>query len=690
MLKNIYAIGGGILRNTQAAVSVHGQNIANASTPGYRRRTVDFKTSPYISFGGHDFGTGSELQRLRRHFDTYLAAQQHEKNGDFTKWSALRGNLGAMDALFKDSAEKGLTKSMTEFWNQWRSLSENPGQNSSRTALVGKAESLAALLRTKRQDMQSQLALLDKAIAQDTSKANKIMGQLAEINRQIVQEEEPGQLADVRDRLLEDLSRIVPVKTIRRDDGQVIVSLRSGQPLVDGTSAFELKYENPKVIRELTDTSTFDGTVGYFGKSNKSYTIECISGGPTDGSAGAAKFRASTDGGKTWLTNPDGTVKEFTASPESGKIKIGDISVWFGKQSDISQAATTPMAVGDTFQVKPKSNLYWYQNSSTFEDITPQNGNEKQITGGSLAGLLQARDAHISEYAKKLDALAKSMIWEVNFAHSQGAGSKHLNSALGSYKVDKANQALGSSSLPFAEKLKKGNFSIAVFGANGNNEVVKPVNFSSINPPGVADFDPAVHTLENVKDAINASFPGQTTASIENGRLRISAASGKKISFAGDSSGLLAGLGINTFFKGKNASDIALDSVVKADVTRICAGHVNGAGEVNSGDNTVARKLADMSTKIIDFDTDPKTSNTFQGFLSNLIAQVGSDTAQAESAKDVSLAQVKFLNNQQESVSGVNMKEEMIKIKQYQQSYQSAAQLIKIANEMYQTILTLK
>lgn len=692
MLKNIYSIGGSLLLNSQSAISVHGQNMANASTPGYRRRTVDMASKPYLDFYGHTFGTGVEINRLRRHFDEFLARQQENKSGESSMWEAVRGNLGAMDVLFKDDATKGLTKAMTDFWNQWQVLSENPDQDAARTSLLGKATTLAEILRSKEADMQRQVALMDKSIAQETERMNRLMNRLAEINEQIVGESGATDLADARDKIIEEMSGIASIKTILRENGQATVSLAGGQTLVDGNHAYVLKYEGPKTTRHLMDASSFEDTIHYKGNGIHEYTIECVTPGPADGSAGSATFRVSLDGGKTWLSNPDGTPKTFTANGPGNEIKIGDVSVWFGKKDDSGAAPTTDLTKGDKFIIRPKKNLFWYKNSATEEDVTPYEGNEKKLTGGSLAGLLKARDMHVARYGKKLDALAKSLIWEVNYAHSQGAGSKHLTTTLGTYKADHSDRPLATTDLPFASRLKAGNFSIAIYDkANGKHLSTKPVDFSSIVPPGVAAFDPAVHSLDHVAQAITATYGPEVSASVEDGKLRLSSANNRTFSFAGDTSGLLAGLGLNTFFQGSSCSAIKVNDAVKGDISRICAGHVNGAGEVNPGDNTVAGKLAGLSTFKATFSLEGGDSTaTFQEFLSDLIAEVGSDYASADSAADSAKVQLKFLNDRQEEVSGVNVKEEMIKLKQYQQHFQSASKLIQIANEMYDTLLSLK
>ncbi len=692
MLKNMYAIGTSLLYNSQISINVHGQNAANGATPGYRRRTIDSAAMPYINIGGHELGTGVDIQRLCRRFDSFLASQQHEKGGEYSMWEALNGNLSAMDNLFKDSATKGLTKAMTDFWGDWQKLSENPDTPAARTGLLGQSKALFNLIRSKYADMRNQANMIEKSIAQQTGKANGIMKRLAEINRHIAERANVDELKDERDLLLEKLSKIVDIKAVEKSNNQMTVMLRTGQTLVSGASAYEFKYEGSKVVSGVLDGSPFKDALYFKGSSNHEYTVECISGGPADGSGGAAGFRVSIDGGATWLKNADGTEKTFAADGNNGRIKIGDVEVWFGAAGDSATAASTNLGKGDKFIIKPKSNLYWYKNSSTFEDVTPRGDSMDRLGGGSLAGLLKARDQHIGSYSKKLDAFAKSLIWEVNYAHSQGAGRKHFTSMLGTYRAERTDVPLSRSKLAFADRIKAGNVSIAVYNSStGANVANKSIDFSSINPPGIASFDPAQHSLEDVRDAVNASFPGQLTAGIDNGKLQLRAASGMSFSFAGDTSGLLAGLGVNTFVSGSGASDIAINPMVRADKGYICAGHVNGAGEVNSGDSTVANVLAALDGKHVFFFLDGSSSkSTFQQYLSDLVASVGADTAAADTAQAAGKGQLKFLNERQEALGGVNVKEEMIQMKRDQQNFQNASKMIEIANEMFDTLLALK
>jgi hypothetical protein len=56
-------------------VDVTGQNLANVSTPGYTRQTVDIQTSPDISTSIGQEGTGANVVAIQRAVNTLLNSQ---------------------------------------------------------------------------------------------------------------------------------------------------------------------------------------------------------------------------------------------------------------------------------------------------------------------------------------------------------------------------------------------------------------------------------------------------------------------------------------------------------------------------------------------------------------------------------------------------------------------------------------
>jgi flagellar hook-associated protein 1 FlgK len=696
MADSLLTIGGNTLSVAQYALSIYSNNVANANTEGYRRQTVNLTDTSYISVNGGLIGTGVSVSSVERCFDTYIERQYLEESSSAARWETASSWLASIENVFNQSSETGLDTALTNWFTAWESVTQYPSDLAVREALTSATTTLTTLLTDMSADLARQEELINEAVEQDVDEANSIIERLGEINQSLLASPDDNDLLNERDALIRDLAELVDVDVIYKDNGQVSVFLGSGQTLVDGASTFELRYEGPKSWSSLTSASTFDGAVYFDGSSSNEITLQVVDAGSADGGAGAATFRVSYDGGKTWLTDENGNVQLFTADDATGSVTVDGVEIWFGATDDSGAAASGALASGDTFTVMPKSGVYWYENTSSFMNVTSLSSagtdNTSRLTGGSIAGLLTTRDQYLGTWQSELDALASSLIWETNFAHSQGAGLTNFTSVTGTYAAEDSSAALADSGLAFADRVQSGSLAIALYDADtGESLSVTDLDFSSVVPPGVAVFDPAVHSLDDVATAINATFSGQLTASVTNGSLTIAAADGVEFQFAGDSTGLLAALGINTYFTGSDASDIALNPLL-TDPSRVNASAVDATGDANTGGNTTALAIAALADKEVTITTSAGSSRTssLQDYFGTLVGKVGSGASTATFNTTYYAALAESLYDQQESVGGVNLDEELIRIEQFQRMYEVASTMIQTSMEMFDTLMSLK
>jgi len=712
-ISSVLDIGKWALFGTQAAIETTGNNIANVNTPGYSRREVRFEERVSIDYRPGQLGTGVNVPEVIRHFDEFIESEYNTKASTTARYKDLTDNLKGVDGLFNEANSAGISSSMTEFFRQWQNLSLKPNDYSMRSALVGQTQNLVSMLRTADADMGSMQAQAGQMAQQEVNEANDLLKQIAAINQQINYHDIPGsnnanQLFDQRDLLVRQLAEKIDVEVLTK--GKTVVEggtasmgegadwmlvTKAGQTLVQGALAFELKYEGPKAMTSLTLGSTFDGKVNFEGASPFEYRVDVLQGGTVTSGAGAAMFRVSMDGGQTWLKDNDGNERHFSARPESLKVDIQGVNIWFS-------GATQPLAAGDSFNIVAKNGLYWYKNTSEEQNITPQiradgTDDPTRVTGGSLSSLLNFAGSYVGKYRDKLEAMTKALIWETNKLHSQGAGLSMFTDTTGTYSVSSPTLALGSDSagLPWSDRLTSGNTSVYIF----NTDSTYPVSCASFGPldfdpttPGIQNFDPARHSLTDVRDAFNNSFGQYLTATIVNNQLRVTADQGYKFGFGTDTSGLLAGLGINTYFSGSTAVDLGLNTTIMSDPGKINAGHINGAGEFNPGDNATAAAIADIAYAKVNISGtfDFGSSQTITDYYSTLVATVGGDTANAEFLYQYNKSLADDLNERQNSLAGVNLDEEMSNLIKYQNSYRAAAKLISTADQMLQTVLGLK
>jgi flagellar hook-associated protein 1 len=704
-LSSILNTGQWALFASQAAIEVTGSNIANVNTPGYARRSLRLEEAPSLDFAPGQIGTGVHAKEIIRHFDAFIEQQYNEKASQRERWAALEDSLKNVEMIFNESDGNGISEMLAKFFSDWQELSLRPEDSNIRSVLLQDALTLSEAISSSYSDLENVQNRLNQSIKQEVEEINRLIGRIADLNKQITVHEVPGQnnankLRDERDLMVRQLAEMIDIRYIDNGLGNVTILTSSGMTLVDGTNpgnSFRLSVDGLRVFKDLSAGSAFDGQIYFEGRSDYEYLIEVVTAG--DVGAGA-QFKVSVDGGKTWLADANGN-EVFDAREYDDRLVLpgGDLTVWFGSTADSGNSPANPtLAQGDRFIIVPKEGLYWHENTSSALNATPiiqASGalNTDRITGGSLAGLFQMRDFNIGHYKEKLDAFAQSLAWEVNRIHSQGAGLDLIRDVIGTTKVmnDTVPLADRASGLPTGDRLQAGNLTLYVYDRSTGALVDQPWNLDMDNTaPGVQNFNPTVHSLEDLRSALN-DIDGVNALIIDN-RLRITADTGLEIAFGTDSTGVLAALGINTFFQGNSASDLAVNATVAGNLRLVASGHVNGANEVNRGDNTTALALAKLRTEGVTVNTsfEGTTRRTLSEFYASLVSNVGGDTAMASFNHTFNKSLADDLNARQEAIAGVNLDEEMSNLIKFQHSYQAAAKLILAAERMLDTLLAMK
>ena len=692
-INSLLNIGQGALFAEQAAIHVTGNNIANVNTAGYSRQAVRFEDRGYIDYVPGQIGLGTRAAEVIRYFDEFIEKAYVGKNGSASRWETQYDMLLHVDGLFNESNSTGLSQLFSTFLNEWSDLSARPEDIPSREALLASAQSVANVIRQEQQYMRNLETSTDELIRQDVDKVNLLLGKIADLNKQIKQHDDPGQnnantLLDERDILIRELSNHIDVNLLDRGHGDCTVMTAAGHTLVDNETAFKLEFQGPKADKYPLVAGTNLPDIQFHGGSYNEYTVEVVTDGAVDG---GAQFRVSLDGGRTWLADEQGNELHFDCQSSDNVVDVMGLGISF---------AAGNLVAGDKYVITPKSAVYWVTPTSDPLNISPQifadgSENSRRMTGGSLAGYLAFRDYDIGRYQETLNNFAQSMIWEVNRLHSQGVGLDKNYTMQGEYRVQDISTALGAddSGLEFNKRLQEGNVTFYIYDAVSGEMV--PGAFGQLDFGGGANFDPAVHTLEDVANAINTSpaTSAYLTATITNNQLSITANAGYQFAVGDDTAGLMAGLGLNTFFSGDSSTNIGVNAAIVQDLRKICAGAINGGYEGNEGDNAISKAIAALATKQVNI---PGTSfskgytGTLSGYYSSLVSKVGTDTATARFNGTFQRTMANDLDDRQQALSGVNLDEEMSNLIKFQNSYKAAAKLISTADQMFQTLLGLK
>lgn len=703
MLSGLMNVGRTALNAAQAWISVTGSNIANADTEGYTRRYVDQRDAGTLVSKPGGEGLGVNAQQVLRYFNSFLESSYVRQSTNSARWDEQENIMGTLESLFNESNRAGISSSMNAFFTAWQKLAQRPGDTASREDLLSYADNLCDMLSNTATSVKALQSQMDVSINQSVSRVNELSKSIASLNKQINATtvdgvSNPNDLLDQRDQLVREMATYVDVKTVDSGGGNFTVSLTTGQPLVQGVNTNDLEIREPRAESRLSNGSTYTGGIQYDGSDSHEYTVDIVSGGNAGpaGTAGNPTFRVSLDGGKTWLRDEDGNEQHFEISATGTSTDPVQV-----KNLKISFDSTSNFTVGDKFDIVPKTGLYWIEPSRGPQNVTPQVGFDGtdtagRVSGGKLTTYFNIRDDNCGRYMDELDATAKSLIWEVNRIHSQGAGTSQFDFIQGQQGVSNTTVPLGSAQavLPESSRLQAGNVNFYFYNKTSGDYVSSgQLDFSSITP-GTPNFDPSKHSLDDVVSAINSSFSGKLTANIQDGKLVLNTAAGSNLQFAlgTDSTGMMAALGVNTFFTGTTASDIATSKQLHDNENYIAAGQVNGQQQINKGDNATATAIGKLASTNVSISTAWKTTTnqTIGQYYASLVTTVGADTRLAKTNSEYHSALTSDLSEQVSSASGVNLDEEMANLIKYQHSYTAAAKLITTADQMLQTLLGLK
>jgi flagellar hook-associated protein 1 FlgK len=291
--------------------------------------------------------------------------------------------------------------------------------------------------------------------------------------------------------------------------------------------------------------------------------------------------------------------------------------------------------------------------------------------GGRLAGLTAARDNVLGGFLTGLDDLSKTLINEFNKVYSGGQGLTGYSQLTSERPVADPSAALDAAGLLFTPT--NGLFQVQVYNTQTGERKTTDVRID-LNGLGT---DTTLQSLAAQLDAIDGIGASLTA----DGKLQISSDSAQTtFAFAGDTSGTLAALGINTFFSGDGSQDIAVSQTIKSDPAKLAISS-GGLGEDSKNGELLANLLtASLATQ---------GGSSLANMYDQLTTSVATGSQSASAAADGFRHFQQALEGQHFAISGVNIDEEAVRMIEYQRAFQASARVIATVNEMIDTLLKL-
>ena len=300
----------------------------------------------------------------------------------------------------------------------------------------------------------------------------------------------------------------------------------------------------------------------------------------------------------------------------------------------------------------PDNNGYYniVSNTSGSNNIDVTN----RISEGRLKGLLTIRDSVTPDAIDNLDRLAAAVANEINQVHRAGYG---LDGSTGTNFFTPGFEA-GDSVSAVARSANSGTGNVS---ATINNPAQLTYQAYELT------FSGSNYTLTNksTNTSQSGAYSDPTTFTFEGLSVNITGthSSGDKYTISAH----------------KEAAQNIQVAIAISDSDKIAAAT---ASTSNRGDNRNALAIAQLQDKLaID-----GTSN-FSNYYGSVAGEIGANSQSVNRTYTAQKFSLEQLKNMRESVSGVSLDEEMANLMKYQRSFEAAARLITIGDELLQTIL---
>jgi flagellar hook-associated protein 1 FlgK len=173
------------LKADQTALDVTGQNIANVDTPGYTEQTAELGTATPQSTPQGWLGTGVDVETVQRQYSALLAQQAQTASNSVAQLTAFSQLATSVSNMFGDQTT-GVSVSLSNFENAVQTVSTDPTSAASRSALLGQAQTLVNQLKSYNSQLGQDAAGVSTQVTGEVTSINTLAQGIAQLNSEIV------------------------------------------------------------------------------------------------------------------------------------------------------------------------------------------------------------------------------------------------------------------------------------------------------------------------------------------------------------------------------------------------------------------------------------------------------------------------------------------------------------------------
>ena len=616
------------LQAMQTAIGIVSQNVANAGTAGYVKRTVTT-----VSDGAGNSGVA--IGTINRTFDDAALKQLRLETSGAAYTSTKANILAQIDKLYGTPGDStALDANLNAFTSALQGLASNPTVASARTTVVNAATILTQQIGGIASSIQDLRSGVEGRLSTETSDANGLLASIANLNLKASSTSDASARAsilDQRDQQITQLSSYLDIKTVNQNDGTVSVITNSGVTLVDRGSAASLSFDGRGTLSAESAYSSDPS------KRSVGTVTATLPGGGTLDLAAAGALRSGTIAAELELRDK--------ILPQAQR-QLDDLAAGLSQSLTDTTTAGTKNASGTGFdldlsaiaKIKPGNTLTIPITTATGQTrnvILVAASDPKTVTGGIAAS--QTTDSNALTQAFQIPAAIPPATapTSAQFASAIDAALKAASPALS------ANAS--GSTLTIA-----GSGSIVVQGAAA----------TITQPASAADLPGANPQIPLFTDGAGNAL---ITGSFDGGSQR---------------TGLAQRIGVNTLIRNDSTSLVATAST----------GSPTGERPQWIYDTLTSAKQTFSSASGIDGINAPHSASVV-GFAQEIIAGQGAAYTAAQSLDEGQSVALATAQGRFATSAGVNIDEEMSRLIELQTAYTANARVLTAARDMLDTLL---
>ena len=640
-------IGLSALRASQFAINNTSHNIANAGTEGYHRRSVELETAQYDVVNGRYVGSGVNISDVQRYRDSILESAFTNSTSDLSRVEQNLSIETRIESLLLPG-EGSIQNGLSNLFDDLGRLSANPNEPTLRNAVLTQANNVATRIQEADSqfadistDVKRQLDLEVEALNQDIDALVSLQNTIAGLGDRSA----PNDLLDQRDQLINSVSERID---IQRHEG-----VQNGLGLTIAGSSISIGIESIR-FETVTDET---GQVEVHLQGNSQKTT--FAGG---------KISALVE-----INN--GLVGDFSSKiEEMAQTLIQQFDQIHGQGIGSSGAFTTlktTRKVDDVDAVLADSAAFPIESGELFFSITDSDGQRRT---NSIS--IDPDTDSLRDVATKISGLDN-----IQAVVDENTGVMTIIAATG-HKFDFTGRLETEPDLTSFS----GDAAVKISGQYNGTES-QPVTITALGSGQIGKTDGlAIQVADHLGNVINEfnvgdGYEAGSTIDLGDG-VEISLGIGEINSgdtfevvraAKSDTSGVLSSLGLNSFFTGTDATSIAVNQSILDDPNRLAT---SKTGLIADSQN-LALMIELREQRVLD-----DGQVVFEEFLLEANAEIGFRVQSSQSVQ-TSLIDLQFqYETERDSISGVDINEEMVGLAQYQKQYEAAIQIVRTMESM--------